>query len=458
MYHLPPIKVLNDPVRPVKGKYEASAMLTRTLAEFGVKSEVTGVQRGPSITRYELRPGVGVKISRIQSLADNLALAMAVPSIRIQPIEGRSALGVEIPNAVKDVVTLSQILPRALNREYALPMALGIDVDGNPVIADLTKMPHLLVAGATGSGKSVCLNNIIMTLLTVVTPDYLELVMIDPKRVELTPYNGIPHMRGEVITNAEDAAPVLDSLIAEMERRSILHQQARVRTIDEYNAKSSEPMRYIVVVIDELADLMMIAKKEVESSLCRLAARSRAVGIHLVVATQRPSVDVVTGLLKTNIPSRLAFAVASDVDSRTILDQGGAENLLGRGDMLFLPISAARPIRAQAALVTTPEIERVVDIWKAQGKPRDAMQITKQNDEAFVRKGDSLLDRAISYVRERNKASVAELKEHLSVGHARAKKIMVQLEEAGVVGPDQGPIARVVYPIETKDEQGEDES
>src|SRR6202163_2946440 len=353
-YTLPVVADIFDAPQAKKTDDASRAhVLEDTLASFGVGAKVTHIERGPSITRYELRPERGVKISRISSLADDIALALAATSVRIEaPIPGKSAVGIEVPNSTVSIVAIREIL-QSIPSGIPLPMALGKDITGRPVVGDLAKMPHLLVAGATGAGKSVCLNCVIASLLVHATPDQLELLMIDPKRVELTVYNGIPHLKHDVITDPSMAAGALANITREMDDRYERFAREGVRKIEEFNAKyPDQKLPYIVVVIDELADLMLVAPAKVEMLVMRLAQLARATGIHLVVATQRPSVDVITGLIKANIPSRIAFAVSSQVDSRVILDMNGAERLLGRGDMLYLPIDAPKPIRAQGALVT----------------------------------------------------------------------------------------------------------
>jgi S-DNA-T family DNA segregation ATPase FtsK/SpoIIIE len=460
-WRLPDITAIFDPPQAQKVDDVSRAhVLEDTLASFGVGAKVTHIERGPSITRYELKPERGVKISRISSLADDLALALAATSVRIEaPIPGKSAVGIEGPNTTVSIVAIREILERIPQGVPPLSMALGKDITGKPVYGDLSKMPHLLVAGATGAGKSVCLNGIIASLLVTATPDQLELLMIDPKRVELTVYNGIPHLKHEVITDPSMAAGALAIITREMDQRYERFAKAGVRKIEEYNAKyADEKLPYIVVVIDELADLMMIAPAKVEMLIMRLAQLARATGIHLVVATQRPSVDVITGLIKANIPSRIAFAVSSQVDSRTILDMGGAERLLGRGDMLYLPIDAPKPIRAQGALVTGPEIERLVDFWQRQAKPEasKAMEIVpiREDDERAGggdRKIDELWYEAAKFLLDARVAkgeaavgSTAALQARFSIGHPRAVRLMRQLEAFGIVGPNEGTKPRVV--------------
>ena len=459
-YVLPDIAAIFDPPQLQKADDASRAhVLEDTLASFGVGAKVTHIERGPSITRYELRPERGVKISRISSLADDLALALAATSVRIEaPIPGKSAVGIEVPNTTVSIVAIREILERIPQGVPPLSMALGKDITGRPVFGDLSKMPHLLVAGATGAGKSVCLNCIIASLLVTATPDQLELLMIDPKRVELTVYNGIPHLRNEVITDPSMAAGALNKITNEMDTRYVRFAKAGVRKIEEYNAKfPDEKLPYIVVIIDELADLMLIAPAKVEMLVMRLAQLARATGIHLVVATQRPSVDVITGLIKANIPSRIAFAVSSQVDSRVILDMGGAERLLGRGDMLSLPIDAPKPIRAQGALVTGAEIDRLVAHWKRQADPaeRKSMEIVpiREDDErgGGERKVDELWYDAAKFLLDTRVTkgdagvgSTAALQARFSIGHPRAVRLMRVLEEFGVVGPNEGTKPRNV--------------
>jgi S-DNA-T family DNA segregation ATPase FtsK/SpoIIIE len=458
VYVLPDVSAIFDPPQLQKIDDASRAhVLEDTLASFGVGAKVTHIERGPSITRYELRPERGVKISRISSLADDLALALAATSVRIEaPIPGKSAVGIEVPNTTVSIVAIREILERIPHDAAPLSIALGKDIAGRPVFGDLSKMPHLLVAGATGAGKSVCLNCIIASLLVTATPDELELLMIDPKRVELTVYNGVPHLRNEVITDPSMAAGALNKITNEMDTRYERFAKAGVRKIEEYNAKfPDEKLPYIVVIIDELADLMLIAPAKVEMLVMRLAQLARATGIHLVVATQRPSVDVITGLIKANIPSRIAFAVSSQVDSRVILDMNGAERLLGRGDMLYLPIDAPKPIRAQGALVTGPEIDRLVAHWQRQANPaeRKSMEIVpiREDDERAERKADELWYDAAKFLLDTRVAkgepgvgSTAALQARFSIGHPRAVRLMRQLEEFGIVGPNEGTKPRNV--------------
>src|SRR5579883_2342476 len=443
-YRLPDLSLFDPPQIAKVDDSSRAALLEDTLASFGVGARVQHIERGPAVTRYELRPERGVKISRISALADDLALALAATSVRIEaPIPGKSAVGIEVPNAQVSVVAIREILEALPQRGTVPPlwMALGKDITGRPVFGDLGKMPHLLVAGATGSGKSVCLNGIIASLLVSATPDQVQLLMIDPKRVELTVYNGIPHLIKEVITDARLAAGALFEMTKEMDARYERFAKAGVRKIEEYNAKfPDEKLPYVVIVIDELADLMLIAPAKVETTICRIAQLARATGIHLVVATQRPSVDVITGIIKANIPSRISFAVSSQVDSRTILDQAGAERLLGRGDMLYLPIDAPKPIRAQGAFITGNEVSRLVEFWAAQARPENMLDVAVVpiDEEEANKNADPLCYEAAKFIIETNYASTAQLQSQFSIGHPRAVRLMKQLEEFKVVGPHEG--------------------
>jgi S-DNA-T family DNA segregation ATPase FtsK/SpoIIIE len=433
--------------------------IKETLNSFDIGVKVARIQEGPVVTQYALDVEPGIKLSRIQGLADNLALALSARSIRIQaPIPGEPYVGIEIPNAAFDLVTLKEVLGskalQSVASEGELAFALGQDVAGQPVAADLGRMPHLLIAGATGSGKSVCVNALICSLVMRAKPDEVKLILIDPKRVELAQYRGLPHLLTEVIVDTEKAVNALKWTVGAMESRYHEFAQRGVRNIAGYNAelKASEPrMPYIVVVIDELADLMMMSAYEVEATITRIAQLARATGIHLVVATQRPSVQVVTGLIKANIPSRIAFAMTSGIDSRTILDATGAEDLLGRGDMLYLPIDAPRATRLQGVLVTDPEIEALTRFWKNQGSPRYRTEITATRrdsrgggDGEDDGDADPLLRQAIDIVRRSDKASASLLQRRLRVGYARAARILDQMEDRGIVGPADGSRFREV--------------
>ncbi len=418
---------------------DSITVLEDTFASFGVSVKVNQVSCGPAVTRYELTPAPGVKVSKIISLTDDLQLNLAAPGIRIEaPIPGKSAIGIEVPSSKVGAVGLRSLLGASSFKKLNSPLAfaLGEDIGGNPVVAKLSDMPHLLIAGSTGSGKSVCLNSIIMGLLYNATPDELKLVFIDPKMVELTIYNGIPHLLTPVVTDPKKASVVLRWMTTEMEKRYKMFADKGVRDIYRYNQAAS-PLPFIVIIIDELADLMMVAPVEVEDSICRLAQMARAAGIHLIVATQRPSVDVVTGIIKANIPSRIAFAVSSQTDSRTILDIGGAEKLLGKGDMLFSPVGAVKPYRVQGAFVSDGDIETTVTFIKEQilsGDHTDQFkEIEISLESTDFDNGDDLFWDAVRVLVENQKASVSFLQRKLRVGYARAARLMDLMEERGIV-------------------------
>lgn len=442
-YIKPSIEMLTivESDRSIDKKYikESIAVLEDTFSSFGVSVKVNQVSCGPAVTRYELTPAPGVKISKIISLSDDLQLNLAAPGIRIEaPIPGKSAIGIEVPSSKVGSVGLRSILGSASFKKLNSPLAfaLGEDISGNPVVAKLSDMPHMLIAGATGSGKSVCLNSIIMSLLYNSTPDELKLVFVDPKMVELTVYNGIPHLMTPVVTDPKKASVILRWMTTEMEKRYKLFADLGVRDIYRYNQAAS-PLPFIVIIIDELADLMMVAPVEVEDSICRLAQMARAAGMHLIVATQRPSVDVVTGIIKANIPSRIAFAVSSQTDSRTILDIGGAEKLLGKGDMLFSPVGAVKPYRVQGAFVSDRDIEKTVNYIRGQagtGENVDQFnEIELSLEQADYDGGDELFWEAIRVIVENQKASVSFLQRKLRVGYARAARLMDLIEERGMV-------------------------
>ncbi len=450
-YRLPDLSLFDVPPNQTVDDSNRAHILEDTLNSFGVGAKVVHIERGPSITRYELKPERGVKISRIASLADDLALALAAASVRIEaPIPGKSAVGIEVPNLTVAVVAIREILDSLPNRGQVPPlwMALGKDITGRPVFGDLCKMPHVLVAGATGAGKSVCLNTIIASLLVSATPDQVQMLMIDPKRVELAVFNGIPHLIKEVIADPRLAAGALFEMTKEMESRYERFAKAGVRKIEEYNAKyPHERLPYVVIVIDELADLMLVAPAKVETTIMRLAQLARATGIHLVVATQRPSVDVITGLIKANVPSRIAFAVSSQADSRVILDMNGAERLLGRGDMLYLPIDAPKPIRAQGAFITASEVSRLVEFWARQARPDNLLDVEVVpvgDDDSARRDADPLCYEAAKFIIETNYASTAALQSQFSIGHPRAVRVMKQLEDFKVVGQHEGTKPRKI--------------
>jgi S-DNA-T family DNA segregation ATPase FtsK/SpoIIIE len=463
-WDLPAIDLLADAPASSAAQLDLTAKgqrIRETLAHFGIGVKVARIQEGPVVTQYALDVEPGIKLSRIEGLADNLALALAARSIRIEaPIPGEPYVGIEIPNSAFDLVTLKEVLAsrnfEALGKESKLAFALGQDVAGQPFSADLSKMPHVLIAGATGSGKSVCVNAIICSLLMRATPNEVKLILIDPKRVEMAQYKGAPHLLTEVIVEPDKAVNALKWTVGTMEARYQEFAQRGVRNIAAFNdalRAGESRMPYIVIVIDELADLMMVSAYEVETTITRIAQLARATGIHLVVATQRPSVQVITGLIKANIPSRIAFAMTSGVDSRTILDTGGAEDLLGRGDMLYQPIDAPRAVRLQGVLVTDGEIEQVARHWRAQGGPQYRPEITapKRDGKPGGRPGededddaDALLSQAIDIVRRSDKASASLLQRRLRIGYARAARILDQMEDRGIVGPADGSRFREV--------------
>lgn len=432
--------------------------LEQTFLSFGVKAKVTQVHLGPAVTKYEVLPDVGVKVSRIVSLNDDLALALAARDIRIEaPIPGKSAIGIEVPNNEVAMVSLREVLEESSAENAGkLAVALGRDITGKAVVAELNKMPHLLVAGSTGSGKSVCMNGIIVSLMMRAKPHEVKMMMIDPKMVELNVYNGIPHLLAPVVTDPRKASQALKKIVSEMERRYDLFSHTGTRNmegynhfVDKWNSENEEQhakLPYIVVFVDELADLMMVASNDVEDSITRLAQMARASGIHLIIATQRPSVDVITGIIKANIPSRIAFAVSSAIDSRTILDMGGAEKLLGRGDMLFHPSGNSKPVRVQGAFVSDSEVERIVDAVIEQQKANyvEEMIPTEVEETMAHEERDELFDDAANLVMEMQTASVSMIQRRFRVGYSRAARIIDQLELAGIVGPYEGSKPRQV--------------
>jgi len=463
-WDLPEVAILSDAPASSAAQLDLTAKgqrIRETLAHFGIGVKVARIQEGPVVTQYALDVEPGIKLSRIEGLADNLALALAARSIRIQaPIPGEPFVGIEIPNSAFDLVTLKEVLAspnfESASAQSKLAFALGQDVAGQPFSADLAKMPHVLISGATGSGKSVCVNAIVCSLLMRATPTEVKLIMIDPKRVEMAQYKDIPHLKAPIIVDTEKAVNALKWTVGTMESRYHEFAQRGVRNIAGYNEalRPGEPrMPYIVVVIDELADLMMVSAYEVEATITRIAQLARATGIHLVVATQRPSVQVITGLIKANIPSRIAFAMTSGVDSRTILDTTGAEDLLGRGDMLYQPIDAPRAVRLQGVLVTDPEIDAVAAHWRAQARAEYDPFVTarKRDGKPGGRPGegedddsDPLLSQAVDIVRRSDKASASLLQRRLRVGYARAARILDQMEDRGIVGPADGSRFREV--------------
>lgn len=448
-YQKPPLELLSEASEErsidKKNIKNSISVLEDTFSSFGISVKVKQVSCGPAVTRYELSPAPGVKISKIISLTDDLQLNLAAPGIRIEaPIPGKSAIGIEVPNSKILSVGLRNLLSSATFKKIASPLAfaLGEDISGNPVVGRLNDMPHLLIAGSTGSGKSVCLNSIIISILYNTTPDELKLVFIDPKMVELTVYNGIPHLLTPVVTDPKKASIILKWMVNEMEKRYKLFAEQGVRDINRYNQIAAEKMPYIVIIIDELADLMMVSPVEVEDSICRLAQMSRAAGMHLIVATQRPSVDVVTGIIKANIPSRIAFAVSSQADSRTILDSGGAEKLLGKGDMLFFPVGAVKPSRVQGAYVSDHDIEMTVEYIRSQVDQEEASQQKEELDMLFEQAefdyDDNLFWEAVSVFVDTQKASVSLLQRKLRIGYARAARLVDMMEERGIVSELDG--------------------
>lgn len=471
-YVLPSMDLLAYPKGVKKRENESKLKenadkLERTFQSFGVKANVTKVHHGPAVTKYEVYPEAGVKVSRIVNLSDDLALALAAKDIRIEaPIPGKSAVGIEVPNTNITTVLLREVL-ETKNPKLQNPLAvsLGKDIAGEAVFAELNKMPHLLVAGATGSGKSVCINGIIVSILMNAKPSEVKLMLIDPKMVELNVYNGIPHLLTPVVTNPKKASQALRKVVSEMERRYELFSHTGTRNIEAYNElirqnnnmlDAKQPhLPFIVVIVDELADLMMVASSDVEDSITRLAQMARAAGIHLIIATQRPSVDVITGVIKANIPSRIAFSVSSQTDSRTILDSGGAEKLLGRGDMLYQPIGASKPVRVQGAFLSDDEVERVVEFTISQQKAQyHEEMMVKEEKDGKKEVDDELYNEAVELVTNMQSASVSLLQRRFRIGYTRAARLIDAMEDNGIVGPYEGSKPREVLvskPIE--DEQ-----
>ena len=463
-YEFPPMDLLQEGKASSKAGKKAiadtAARLQKTLYSFGVSAKVENVSVGPAITRYELKPAEGVRVSKIANLSDDIALNLAAESIRIEaPIPGKQAVGIEVPNKEKEVVPLRDIIDTDKFREAKskLSFALGKDVAGEEVVTDISKMPHVLIAGSTGSGKSVCINTLITSIIYKAKPSEVKLVMVDPKVVELSVYNGIPHLLIPVVTDPKKAAGALAWAVQEMVNRYSLFAEKGVRDIKGYNeilGETGEKLPQIVIIIDELADLMMVAAKDVEDAICRLAQMARAAGMHLVIATQRPSVDVITGIIKANIPSRIAFAVSSQVDSRTILDMIGAEKLLGKGDMLFYPSGAAKPTRIQGAFVSDKEVENIVDFLKNNGEVTynedilESIEKANKSDKELEEDPDDdtdpfLMD-AIDTVVETGQASTSFIQRRFKVGYARAGRIMDQMEQRGVISGYEGSKPRQV--------------
>ncbi len=475
VYKFPPVSLLKEAdndrnAEDAEAEMKANAdTLVDTLKSFGVQTRIVDIHRGPTVTRYELQPSAGVKISKITALADDIALNLAAAGVRIEaPIPGKAAVGIEVPNRVKDVVSIREMIesPEFAAAKSKLSFVVGKNIDGEVIIGDIGKMPHVIIAGTTGSGKSVCTNSIIMSILYNATPDEVRLVLIDPKMVEFKTYDGIPHLLIPVVTDPRKAAGALSWAVQEMLKRYKLFADSNVRDLNGYNEMAAEtdgvePLPRIVIAIDELADLMMACANEVEDSICRLAQMARAAGMHLIIATQRPTVDVITGLIKANIPSRIALTVSSQIDSRTIIDTAGAEKLLGYGDMLYYPQGIPKPIRIQGCFVSTKEVEAVVEFIKSGGTVEYSNEIIEEIEKAMpvpkgekngdnssdVPVGDSdadIIDRAVDVLCDAGQASVSYLQRKLKLGYARAARIMDQLEELGVVGPYEGSKPRSV--------------
>ena len=475
VYKFPPVSLLKEAdndrnAEDAEAEMKANAdTLVDTLKSFGVQTRIVDIHRGPTVTRYELQPSAGVKISKITALADDIALNLAAAGVRIEaPIPGKAAVGIEVPNRVKDVVSIREMIesPEFAAAKSKLSFVVGKNIDGEVIVGDIGKMPHVIIAGTTGSGKSVCTNSIIMSILYNATPDEVRLVLIDPKMVEFKTYDGIPHLLIPVVTDPRKAAGALSWEVQEMLKRYKLFADSNVRDLNGYNEMAAEtdgvePLPRIVIAIDELADLMMACANEVEDSICRLAQMARAAGMHLIIATQRPTVDVITGLIKANIPSRIALTVSSQIDSRTIIDTAGAEKLLGYGDMLYYPQGIPKPIRIQGCFVSTKEVEAVVEFIKSGGTVEYSNEIIEEIEKAMpvpkgekngdnssdVPVGDSdadIIDRAVDVLCDAGQASVSYLQRKLKLGYARAARIMDQLEELGVVGPYEGSKPRSV--------------
>lgn len=455
-YKMPPISLLNKVSGggDKKSKHrvlENARRLEKTLRDFGVDANINQVTVGPTITRYEIQPSPGVKVSKIVNLTDDIALSLAAKSIRMEaPIPGKSAIGIEVPNDESQMVSIREIIDSDEFKNFKSPLVMGLgkDVAGRIIVGDIGKMPHLLIAGSTGSGKSVCVNTLITSIMYKAKPDEVKLMLIDPKVVELANYNGIPHLLVPVVTDAKKAANALGWAVSEMNRRYKLFAENQVKDISSYNEKSDDPLPKIVIIIDELADLMMVSANDVEDHICRLAQMARAAGMHLIVATQRPSVDVITGVIKANIPSRIAFAVSSQTDSRTIIDMGGAEKLLGKGDMLFYPLGAAKPVRLQGAFISEAESENIIDyVKKEAGEISYAGDIEESISSINTERSgdeDELLYDAIGFVVANGQASSSMLQRKYKIGFNRAARLIDNMEERGIVGPSEGSKPRKV--------------
>ncbi|MBN1871187.1 MAG: DNA translocase FtsK [Candidatus Omnitrophica bacterium] len=474
-YKLPPLDLLDAPPpieeRKIRDDLKTnSEVLEATLLDFDIEAKVVKVEQGPVITRYELEPAPGVKISKITALSDNISLVMKAQSVRIvAPIPGKGTIGVEVPNSSSSIVYLREVFDsdEFKDSSCALPLALGKDITGKAVVADLGDMPHLLIAGTTGSGKTVCVNSLIMSMLFRMRPDEVKFLMVDPKMVELAVFNGLPHLVCPIVTDAKKAAASLNWVVNEMERRYKLLAKIGARNIDAFNEKikknkeefqddEGRPMGklpYMAVIIDELADLMMVARDSIENAITRLAQLSRAVGIHIILATQRPSVDVITGVIKANFPARVSFKVASKVDSRTVLDMNGADKLLGRGDMLFIEPGAHKPVRAQGSLISDNEIERIVEFIKSQSEAsydEDIMSLQEKKATAKTFEKDELFDEAVKLVFQTKQASVSMLQRKLGLGYTRAARLIDAMEDEGLVGPYRGSKPREIL-VEAND-------
>lgn len=455
-YRLPSLSMLKKGTQQSGGVSDEvrhnAAILQDTLRSFNIDAKMLNASQGPAVTRFELEPAAGVKVSKIVHLADDIALKLAATDIRIEaPIPGKAAVGIEVPNTCVAPVTLRDVLESDSFRlaKGGVPVGLGKDIAGNPIVADLTKMPHLLVAGSTGSGKSVCINTFIASILFKQRPEDVKLILVDPKVVELSNYNGIPHLMTPVVTDPKKAASVLRWAVREMDDRYKRFAVTRTRDISRFNElHPEEAMPFVVIIIDELADLMMAASGDVEESICRLAQKARACGMHLVLATQRPSVDVLTGLIKANIPSRIAFAVSSQIDSRTILDMAGAEKLIGKGDMLFYPMGASKPLRVQGAFIGDGEIDALTEWIKEQGKPQYDQAVQQAQEEDSSEEGaffeDELMGQAVDMVLETGQASASMLQRRFRIGYTRAARLIDTMEAMKIVGPNHGSKPREI--------------
>ena len=474
-YQIPPISMLPKPAKfSAKDARQAqmdsranAVLLERTLQEFNVNAKVVNVCSGPTVTRYEVQPAPGVRVNRITNLADDIALALAASGVRIEaPIPGKNAIGIEVPNRNRTTVTLREVLEgeayQKAKEKSKVTIVLGKDIAGNDVVVDLAKMPHLLIAGTTGSGKSVCVNTLVMSMLFEATPEEVQLIIVDPKMVEFGAYNGIPHLRIPVVTDAKKAAGALQSAVGEMVKRYNAFAEKGAKDIGRYNdimRMNEEPtLPYLVVIIDELADLMMVAAKEVEDYICRIAQMGRAAGIHMIIATQSPRVDVITGLIKANFPSRIGLTVGSQTDSRVILDQGGAEKLTGNGDMLFSSASTPKPVRIQGPFVSAPEIDAITTFIKKQSGPptydeemiEHINQVAQEKEKGAPGKPDAddeetkLLRQAIEIFLDAGQGSTSALQRRLRIGYGRAARLLDEMEEMGIIGPPDGPRPRKV--------------